>query len=69
MPRFSNIKDTLIEFNNMNLQAETRYRESGLAHWPKVAVHDFKLNVSFEYIAWLGRNKFLNLEFSDSHQR
>ena len=34
MPRFSNTKDTLIEFNNMNLQADTRYRESGLVLWP-----------------------------------
>jgi len=30
MPRFSTIKDTLIEFNKMNSQAGTRYRESGL---------------------------------------
>jgi len=32
MPRFSNIKDTLIEFNKMTSQAGTRYRESGLVH-------------------------------------
>jgi len=30
MPRFSNTKDTLIEFNKMSLQAGARYRESGL---------------------------------------
>ena len=32
MPRFSNTKDTPIEFNKMSLKASTRYRESGLVH-------------------------------------
>ena len=30
MPRFSNTKDTLIEFRKRRPQAGTRYRESGL---------------------------------------
>jgi hypothetical protein len=30
MPRFSNTKDTPIEFRKRRLQAGTRYRESGL---------------------------------------
>ncbi len=30
MPRFPNIRDTLLEFNKMSSQVGTRYRESGL---------------------------------------
>ena len=47
MPRFSNTKDTLIEFNNMNLQADTRYRESGLVLWPEAVVNPGNLNVCY----------------------
>ena len=35
MPRFSNIKDTLIAINKMSSQAGTRYRESGLVVRPR----------------------------------
>jgi len=45
MPRFSNIKDTLIEINKMNSQAGTRYRESGLVPWPEAEVNLGFLNV------------------------
>jgi len=35
MPRFSNTKDTLIEFRKRRSQAGTRYRESGLVVRPR----------------------------------
>jgi len=39
MPRFSNTKDTPIEFNKMSLQVSTRYRESGLVLGSEGAVN------------------------------
>jgi len=69
MPRFSNIKDTLIEINKMNSQTGTRYRESGLVPWPYVAVRNIKSKVRFEDIAWSGRNEILKFEICRSdHQ-
>jgi hypothetical protein len=47
MPRFSNIKDTLIEINKMNSQAGTCYRESGLVPWPKAEAILGIFNVSY----------------------
>ena len=52
MPRFSNIKDTLIEINNMSLQAGTRYRESGLVRWPNPVLPVEFVNDCFREIAW-----------------
>jgi hypothetical protein len=47
MPRFSNIKDTPIEINKMSPLAGTRYRESGLVHWPEAEVNRRILNVCY----------------------
>ena len=54
MPRFSTTKDTLIEINNMSLQAGTRYRESGLVPWPKAEVNLRILNVGFGGVVYHG---------------
>jgi len=39
MPRFSNTKDTPMEFRKRNSQAGTRYRESGLVQRHEAAVN------------------------------
>jgi len=47
MPRFSNTKDTPIEFNKMSLKASTRYRESGLVLGSLTAAGEPHLSGSF----------------------
>ncbi len=41
MPRFSNTKDTPLEFRKRNSQAGTRYRESGLVLRHTSVIHNF----------------------------
>ncbi len=69
MPRFSNAKDTLIEINNMSLQAGNRYRESGLVRGHQVAVGLSNLNGGFGEITAYGYRQIQDLRISPSLTR
>ena len=51
MPRFSNTKDTLIEFRKRRPQAGTRYRESGLVQRHEAVTQNLIINCYFRHIA------------------
>ncbi len=64
MPRFSNIKDTLIEINKMNSQTGTRYRESGFVHRPGTDIGVTLLDL-VDRLPYIATNK--NGNVGDTH--
>jgi hypothetical protein len=51
-------RETTVSDKEYGLEAGTRYRESGLVHWPNSEAQVSRFSVSFGGISWIWRGKF-----------